>query len=575
MRELFTDNTEHIKRFIERAEVLVASSQLDEAAHVYRLALADKPNDPECLLSLSCVLLRLKCYEESFHHVRHFLRLVNYIAFGYFLAGLATRELGHWQRSRSYLLRAVELDPSNVYAHVLCCMSGFTVCMDQAEAASTLCTYTEELDQLISETALETTAQIDNAVVGIGALTPFFLPYLGSDVKTLQVKYGAWICSVMAAKYPQFTQPLSLRSSKSRIKIGIVSHYFHEHSHWKIIMKGWLEQLDRKLFSIHCFYTGDICDGVSEYASSLSDYFMQSNDLEMVINTIHGLKLDVLIHSGIGMDTASMRLAALRLAPVQCDTWGHPVTTGMQTIDYFISSELMEPVDGDEHYSEKLIRLPNLSIYCTPYEVTAVNEMPFVIPGARHDDVNFLCCQNLFKYLPQYDCIFPKIALNAPHARFVFIECAVSEITQRFQVRLDLIFKNHGMTATNHVSFVPPLGAAAYKALNASADIYLDSIGWSGGNTTLESLPFNVPIVTFPGAFMRGRHTYAILKMMGVEDTIATSVDDYVSIAVRLANDRQWREDVSARVLRNKHRVYKDRECIEGLEKFLMDVSGR
>ncbi len=569
------DDPRRIEGLIEHAQAQVALNQLDEAAHSYRLALAQEPNNPECLLRLSYLLLRTKNYEACFHHARHFLRIASDVAFGYYLAGHAAREIGRWREARSYLLRAVELDPSHVFAGVLCCMSSFTVCMNEEEARSILQTYNAELGELIRTTGLETSEQINNAVYGIGALSPFFLPYLGYDVKDLQVTYGAWICSIMAAKYPQFMHALPVKSSIGKIKIGIVSNYFHNHSNWKIPIRGWLDQLDRQRFSIHCFYTGGVDDTATESARSLADYFLQSNDVETLTTALYEQAFDVLIYPGIGMDTVTLKLAALRLAPVQCASWGHPVTTGMATVDYYISSDLMEPPDGDEHYSENLVRLPNLSVWYEPGETNGAAPGDLVIPGLLPQDVLFLCCQNLLKYLPRHDLIFPAIARQSVNARFVFIASHVPELTEKFMQRINLVFQGRGLNAADHVIVLPQLGQDDFSALNARADIFLDSIEWSGCNTVFESLPFNKPIVTLPGQFMRGRHAYAILKMMGVEDTIATSVDEYISIAVRLALDTHWRDDVSGRICRNKHRIYQDRECITAMEHFLMRVSGR
>ena len=66
------------------------------------------------------------------------------------------------------------------------------------------------------------------------------------------------------------------------------------------------------------------------------------------------------------MDPIAGRLAAQRLAPVQCVAWGQPETTGMPTLDYFLSSDLMEPPDGAAHYTESLVRLPNLGLCYLP-----------------------------------------------------------------------------------------------------------------------------------------------------------------------------------------------------------------
>ena len=99
--------------------------------------------------------------------------------------------------------------------------------------------------------------------------------------------------------------------------------------------------------------------------------------------------------------------------------------------------------------------------------------------------------------------------------------------------------------------------------------MFLDSLGWSGCNSLLESLAHDLPVVTMPGALMRGRHGSAILTMMDATETIANTVDEYVAMAVRLGRDMAWREVVKARMAANKHRLYGDRACIAALEDFL------
>ncbi|WP_257237152.1 hypothetical protein [Nostoc sp. 'Peltigera malacea cyanobiont' DB3992] len=121
----------------------------------------------------------------------------------------------------------------------------------------------------------------------------------------------------------------------------------------------------------------------------------------------------------MGMNPQTLQMAGLRLAPVQCVAWGHPVTTGLPTIDYFLSSELMEPENGQEHYSEKLIRLPNIGVsYPKPYIPPVIKTRSYF--QLLDDAVIYLCCQAPFKYLPQYDFIFAEIARRVPQAKFVF-----------------------------------------------------------------------------------------------------------------------------------------------------------
>ncbi len=121
---------------------------------------------------------------------------------------------------------------------------------------------------------------------------------------------------------------------------------------------------------------------------------------------------------------------------------------------------------------------------------------------------------------------------------------------------------------------LPVLDQQRFVAAAGLCDIVLDSIGWSGGATSLESLTHDLPIVTLPGSLMRGRHTMAMLELIGVADTIAATTCDYVSLAARLAQDLTWRKEVNHRIAQGKHRLYRDRSCIAALEDFLLGVTG-
>jgi predicted O-linked N-acetylglucosamine transferase (SPINDLY family) len=71
---------------------------------------------------------------------------------------------------------------------------------------------------------------------------------------------------------------------------------------------------------------------------------------------------------------------------------------------------------------------------------------------------------------------------------------------------------------------------------------------------------------------MRGRHCAAILRMLGVTDTIAASPDDYVAIAVRLARDPAWRATLRARMAENRARLFADPAPVRALETFIEKV---
>jgi predicted O-linked N-acetylglucosamine transferase (SPINDLY family) len=228
----------------------------------------------------------------------------------------------------------------------------------------------------------------------------------------------------------------------------------------------------------------------------------------------------------------------------------------------------MEPADGQQHYTERLVRLPNLSVYYEPVNVVPV-EIDRAALGLRSTAVVYWCGQSLFKYLPQYDVIYPRIAQEVGDCQFAFIvHPKAPQITSLFTGRLAAAFSSFGLRWQHHCVFLPRLDQDAFVAVFGLCDVLLDSIGWSGCNTTLESLSYDLPIVTIQGPLMRGRHSAAVFRMMGVTETIAKTISEYVSIAARLAGEPSWRAELKQRVADNKHRIYRDRDCIVGLEKF-------
>jgi hypothetical protein len=260
---------------------------------------------------------------------------------------------------------------------------------------------------------------------------------------------------------------------------------------------------------------------------------------------------------------------------VQCNSWGHPDTSGFPTLDYYLSSDLMEPPDAQDHYTEQLVRLPNLSIY---YETA--DARPILLNrkhlGLRPTATVYWCGQSVFKYLPQFDQIFPRITEKLGDCQFVFIRYHTgSYINELFRKRLDRAFSAFGLKAADYCIVLPRLDPDRFVAAIGQCDIFLDSIGWSGCNSTLESLRHDLPIVTMTGPLMRGRHTMAILKMMGVTETITETIEDYVSTAVRLAQDDKWRLAVKNRISKNKHRLCRDTTCVRALEEFLDRVARR
>jgi predicted O-linked N-acetylglucosamine transferase (SPINDLY family) len=433
--------------------------------------------------------------------------------------------------------------------------------------------FAASLDALTTEWTSVIAEDPRGALTAIGQHVNFYLGYQGQNDRGLQEQYGRLVHRIMAANYPEWVQPRPMppRPPGTKIRIGYVSAHFREHSVSKLFL-GWLRERDRRDFEIFAYHNGLTVDAVTQEAARASDHFRHiPGELEPFCRAVVADRL----HVAVFLDVKHKRMAmisSLRLAPVQCLAWAYPGTSGSPNLDYFLSGELMEPPDGADHYSERLVRLPGIGV-CYPTPV-----IPRVLLRKNRSDFGlgehrtvYLCCQSSFKYLPQHDDLFPRIAKRNPAAQFVFL--VMNDLVARdLDQRLRRAFAGEGLIAGDYCAMLPQCPPFDYWNLQLVADVFLDSLEWSGGVTTLEAIACGLPVVTCPGALMRGRHSYGILCQLGVTETIARDKDEYVDIAVRLGLDGAWRTQVIQRMAARHSRLYGDTASVKALEDFYRTV---
>jgi protein O-GlcNAc transferase len=557
-----------VDAYIHLASLLQGADRLPEAlAHAER-AVTLRPDSAGVRNNLGNILGTMGRRDDAIAQYETALTIDPGSFMAHYNCGVALRGQTRIAEASAHFARAFALKPDFLEAELALCMAELPALYeDESDIAERREAYASRLAKLCTdvESASAPVALAD----AIGSHQPFYLPYQGCNDRELQTLYGSLVCKIMAARYttPALPNP---PGPHEPVRLGIVSGFFRHHSNWKIPVKGWLKMLDRNRFHVSGYYTSAERDDETDAAAALCDRFAQGPlSLGDWRRTILDDAPHVLIFPEIGMDKVSAQLAAQRLAAVQCCSWGHPVTSGFPTIDYFISSDLMEPAGAAAHYSEQLIRLPNLSIYYEPGDVPPISVDRAQL-GLRPEAVVYWCCQSPPKYLPQFDGVFARIVAEVPDSQFTFIEFGGGRsVTEIFRARLERAFKAVGLNAGDHCVFLPRLAPDRFVAAIGQCDIVLDSIGWSGCNSILESLVHNLPIVTLAGEMMRGRHTAAILDMMDVRGTTARTIDEYVSIAGFLGRTSAKRAELSAEIANKKHRVYRDRTCIAAMEAFL------
>ncbi len=556
--------------------VLGYLGEFDGAIKSLKSAIALSPGYFEAQHNLAITLAEIGSYDQAIPLYRTAIELNPMSYQAHLDLGVSYARCAETEAARRSLEEAQKIEPLFWAPRWLSCLSSLkNFYASKQEMQASYQRYAEELSKLEPTLALGCDLVVDDASYALGLLQPFYLSSYASDNRDIQAQYGRIVCKIMAAKYPQWSKPLAMPVFEDgrRIKLGIVSSHFNEHSDWKMLIAGWLETLDRQQYDIFGYSTGGRVDEITDKAGRLCDHFVRGLGFENICQQIAADNLDVLIFPEIGQFPLTLRIAALRLAPVQCAGWATPQTSGLPTIDYFLSSELMEPDGADKHYCEELIRLPNLFSYYFP-STARPDKTRFADLEIRSDAVRYLCVQPPSKYLPEYDEVFARIAAQVENAQFIFVAREPS-ITERFQARIRRAFEQRGLDPSRYVTFLPVLTAEEFAGLCSLGHAFLDTMNFSGCVTVLDALQQDLPVVTLPGKFMRGRQSMAILKMMDVTETIADDIDGYVQTAVRLGLDSAWRAEISEKINSRRYLINHDLDAVSAFQDFLRSCVGK
>lgn len=487
-----------------------------------------------------------------------------------FLLAMAYWTLRQHAAAHASLARCLQIDPDFLSAHWLATqLPPQSQYLDSAERAGFLAHWRAGM-QRIAALPLESARLRSHCAAIMQLPTNFHLAYLGEAFVDLQEEYGAVVSRISASICGAAQVPVR-PIRRARRRIGVISAMLHQHSVSKLFMPGFLA-LDRELYEVIGFGLRDARDPWTErYQRELDTLHIGKDSPQNWAQRIASADLDVLVYLDVGMHGLASSLAALRLAPVQAVLWGHPITTGLRTMDWFISCAAMEPADHQRHYSERVLLLPGVGCMFEPPEFSPD-------PGllarlrVRGDSVRAACLQNAEKITPVHDPLFAELLARVPDLHLSFVPGLMDSAIPRFRQRLSDACAKRGVDASTRISIHPRMSQAEFAAVTASQDFVLDSMEWSGGVTALETFWLDKPILSLPGQLMRGRHTSAMLGLMQIEDLIALSESDYLERAVRLATDPEWRRQLSARIAERKHRLFRDAGAQNALAAWLAAV---
>jgi predicted O-linked N-acetylglucosamine transferase (SPINDLY family) len=250
------------------------------------------------------------------------------------------------------------------------------------------------------------------------------------------------------------------------------------------------------------------------------------------------------IYPELGLHPFTYFLAFARLAPLQITTWGHAATSGLDSIDVFLGSSLLDPPGAERFYSETLVRLDPPPISYRPQFERATRADRAAL-GLPDDARLYVCSQSLLKLQPDFDALLARLLARDPQGLAVIVGQSSHQSPGILRRRMATAIPDFA----DRVRLIDRLPDRQFAALLFTADAVLDSLHFAGGSTAYDLVSLGVPFVTLPGPSSKGRVGYMLYRSLGIEDLIARDPDHYVELALRLAQDRPWRRSLSDRLL--------------------------
>jgi protein O-GlcNAc transferase len=389
----------------------------------------------------------------------------------------------------------------------------------------------------------------------------FYLAYHAENDRELNQAISA----VRRRAIPPTTHPLAPRLPGERLRIGWISSHLFDHSvmHcFKATITTMIANPDLEvgIFSIQEGQAQDLGANYIQRHWPPPPAHLQTFIHETPENIALGIAAwqpHVIIYPEIGMNPLMSLLAEHRLAALQLLLPGHPITSGIPTIDAFVSQAIMEPPEAQNHYSEKLIALPGVVHYQRPaFDGPAFSRAELGLP----DQAVYLCPMMPFKLHPDFDPIIAEILRRDPEGTFW-----LPQLNKPFETLLHQRLKAHLGPLASRLHFFRWMSQAQFLSLLWHAEVSLDPTHFGAGNTGYIAASVGVPLISWPGAFFRNRAMLGLYQLMGFSDCLANNQEEYLQLAYRMAHDAEWRAQMRAEVQTRSHRIFEIDTWNQGL----------
>ena len=558
-------NPEYAEAYNNLGVTFKMTGKLSESIDSYRRAIKINPEYAEAYNNLGNVYDIIEKVDDAILSYKKAIKIDANFAEAYSNLGNLLKEIGKVDEARNYENKLLRLKPNDIGYKINTTLSIIPIVNSVEEINFYRNEYKKGLEVLKKYQYL--TEKPGDMI----KLNFFHLGYHAKENLELMENTSDLFRQIIP-NINYVSKNINKQKKRKKIKVGFISEFLTKHTVGKLF-GGLIKNIDRTKFDVIIFHTHRTKKSLikNEIDNCSNKVINLSNKIKEQHEQVEKENLDIIFYPEIGMSSITYFLAFARLAPVQIVSWGHPETTGINTIDYFLSSTLLEPNNLRRKYSERLICLSQFPLYYEPVQNLGPlkNRKDLKLP----ENVRLYGCpQSLFKLHPNFDCILAEILFKDPEGYIVLIggegkEKYWSEILKkRWSKSFSILNKK--------VLFTNTLSLLEFVSLCKCVNVLLDPLNFGGGNSFLEAMLVGTPSITMPGTHLKTNITAAAYKQMKIlSPPIVRSSKEYINLAIKLAQDDK--ENLSLReeskTAANKY-LYKNLIALKEFEQFLEEV---
>ncbi len=342
-----------------------------------------------------------------------------------------------------------------------------------------------------------------------------------------------------AANYHQHFSYIQNKDSQRPLRIGFISGDFGDHPVTNFLEPIW-NSLDRTLFSLYAYSSfqrnDEKAESLKQTAASWHNVD-KMGDLELAM-LINQDEIDILID--LSGHTAYNRLPVLALkpAPIQMTWIGYPGTTGMKTVDYILLDVHYRQGGAlDPYLTEKIIYLPSVKYFEPVKDSPDVNELP----ALKNGYLTFASFNRPQKISDETLALWANVLTTIPNSRLIMGYMTGQETIDYFRTRL----LEYGVNE-EQLSFRMRTGLKEYLGMHREVDLLLDTYPYTGGTTVSHAAWMGVPVLTLEGESIASRQGSVTMRILGLDDFISTSEDEFLQKALYWSQSLEKLSDVRA-----------------------------